>query len=311
MTVLLGTSGWSYESWIGDFYPGSYQDKKKQWLEYYGGFFPTVEEARPSFNLPDHKVVDSWIRKTSDLEHFELSLIIPHYISHHLLTAGEMEKMEKALDEFEERVMAPLYLNQRLGMVLLELSPFYKFSKKNLMKLVKALDFLKYLSYNYSVEFQDTSWLNINHDGLRDEVNYNLRERSISPCVVDGENFPFIMDTRSENVYFKLYGRNREAWEDWLLKKSVGSGQLFNYNYSESELRDIADKLEYSEGRTVRVYFKNHPQGQAPENARSLARLLELPPVQGGNWDELRTAKMEEAEEMARHEVQTTFDDFE
>lgn len=306
MSILLGTSGWSYDSWVGSFYPESYREKKGMWLQHYAHFFPTVELASTSFKTPDSKVVDSWIKKTSTLEKFEFSLVLPYYISQHLLPTGDVERIQRALDEFEEKVMAPLYMNDRLGMVLFELSHHYTYDESNFRKLVMVLDLFKYLSYNYAVEFQDISWLNANHDNLRENVIYHLKERNISLCMIDGENFPFIPDVYSENIYFKLYGRNKEAWEK-VKRQVVSSQELFDYDYSDDELKGIARKIGSNEGKTVRAYFKNHTDGQAPKNAMRLAKTMELP-----FHKEKLGQENGEAWSLSgkKHDRQTRFDDF-
>jgi len=308
MTVLLGTSGWSYDSWVGSFYPESYAEKKQRWLEHYARFFPTVELVSTAFKMPGTGIVDSWIKKTNDFEKFEFSLVIPHYISHHLLSTGNMEKTRKALDEFEENVMARLYMKDRLGMVLFELSYRYAYEEKNYRKLVKVMDLFKYLSYNYAIEFQNRSWLNADHDDLRDNILYHLRERNIALCVVDGENFPFIPDIHSENIYFKLYGRNKEAWEK-VKQQSVSSSELFDYSYTESELNGIVKRIGPHEGKTVRIYFKNHEGGQAPRDARRLAAIMGLSDYDG---KQRPGTGPEEARPYWKrnHDGQTRFDDF-
>ena len=318
MRLLVGTSGWSYDSWVGRFYPESYRENRRDWLEYYTRFFSTVEVASTSFQIPPRKVVDSWIRKTSTLDSFEFSLVIPHNISHHLLGAGKMDRIRKGLNQFEEEVMAPLYLNDRLGMVLLELSPFFEYSKKTLHRLVEVLEFFKYLSYNYGVEFLDKSWLNSNHDGLRDNVRYHLKERGIALCMVDGENFPFIPDTHSEELCLKLYGRNKLAWKK-AKQHHVPSSELFDYRYSESELEGIATRLERYQGKRLRAYFKNHEGAQAVEDARSLERLFGLEDKDGHHQQEgiesdsdevLELEGQDELPQRSSRERQTHFEDF-
>jgi len=43
MAALIGCSGWSYDDWVGRFYPSDLAKKKGEWLSYYSRFFSTVE----------------------------------------------------------------------------------------------------------------------------------------------------------------------------------------------------------------------------------------------------------------------------
>jgi uncharacterized protein YecE (DUF72 family) len=41
--ILVGCSGWSYDDWVGRFYPIELAKKKGDWFAYYAQFFDTVE----------------------------------------------------------------------------------------------------------------------------------------------------------------------------------------------------------------------------------------------------------------------------
>ncbi|MCX8126752.1 MAG: DUF72 domain-containing protein, partial [Dehalococcoidia bacterium] len=41
MKYRIGTSGWHYSHWLGNFYPADLP--RPRWLEYYAGTFDTVE----------------------------------------------------------------------------------------------------------------------------------------------------------------------------------------------------------------------------------------------------------------------------
>gem|GEM_PF-3567549 len=38
MTILVGCSGWSYDDWVGAFYPVELAKKKGEWFDYYAQF---------------------------------------------------------------------------------------------------------------------------------------------------------------------------------------------------------------------------------------------------------------------------------
>lgn len=47
MTILIGTSGFSYDDWVGPVYPAD--PPKTEWLRFYAQEFPTCEL---NFTLP-------------------------------------------------------------------------------------------------------------------------------------------------------------------------------------------------------------------------------------------------------------------
>jgi hypothetical protein len=43
MKISVGCSGWSYDDWVGAFYPMELANKKGEWFDYYARYFQTVE----------------------------------------------------------------------------------------------------------------------------------------------------------------------------------------------------------------------------------------------------------------------------
>jgi len=58
MTILVGTSGWTYGSWAGPFYPPGVA--KRRWLEHYAGRLPTVELNASHYRWPSDKAFTGW-----------------------------------------------------------------------------------------------------------------------------------------------------------------------------------------------------------------------------------------------------------
>lgn len=56
--ILVGTSGWSYDAWIGKFYPDDLP--KTKMLAYYAERFRTVEINNTFYRLPNPKVLSGW-----------------------------------------------------------------------------------------------------------------------------------------------------------------------------------------------------------------------------------------------------------
>src|SRR3954462_15186401 len=58
MSVLIGTSGWSYDGWRGPFYPAELA--KKGWLSWYAGRFVSTEINASFCRRPWEEAVAAW-----------------------------------------------------------------------------------------------------------------------------------------------------------------------------------------------------------------------------------------------------------
>ncbi len=59
--IRIGTSGWEYRHWAGDFYPAGLS--RDRWLEFYAREFDTVELNNPFYRLPEASVFEAWARR--------------------------------------------------------------------------------------------------------------------------------------------------------------------------------------------------------------------------------------------------------
>ncbi|NLT83863.1 DUF72 domain-containing protein, partial [Coprothermobacter proteolyticus] len=56
MELRVGTSGFSYQDWVGAVYPETL--KKTQWFDYYATVFNTVEINSSFYAIPSKKTID-------------------------------------------------------------------------------------------------------------------------------------------------------------------------------------------------------------------------------------------------------------
>jgi uncharacterized protein YecE (DUF72 family) len=80
MTILIGTSGWSDDDWVGSFYPREIANKKGEWLAYYTKYFKTVEINSTFYQPPGEFQVKYWLKKAP--KGFEYSVKMPQLITH-------------------------------------------------------------------------------------------------------------------------------------------------------------------------------------------------------------------------------------
>ena len=64
MNIKIGTSSYSYDDWLGSFYPETI--KKSQMLEYYCQFFDTVELNVTYYTIPSARTFERLVAKTPD-----------------------------------------------------------------------------------------------------------------------------------------------------------------------------------------------------------------------------------------------------
>jgi uncharacterized protein YecE (DUF72 family) len=110
--ILIGTSGWSYEHWAGDFYPPGLPARER--LAYYVSRFPTVEINATFYRLPSESMVRSWRERVPP--GFVFAVKGSRFITH----IRRLEGVDEALDLFLSRVGL---LGDGLAVVLWQLPP--------------------------------------------------------------------------------------------------------------------------------------------------------------------------------------------
>ena len=119
------------------------------------------------------------------------------------------------------------------------------------------------------VEFRHVSW-------IIEPVFALLRELGLGFCCVDQPRFakfvPPVARATSEVGYLRFHGRNSEKWwqhdEAW---------ERYNYLYDAAELGEWVEKVRAlaAETRETLVFFNNHYQAQAAQNALQFTEMLE------------------------------------
>jgi uncharacterized protein YecE (DUF72 family) len=272
VSVLIGCNGWSYEDWVGRFYPAALARKKEEWLRYYASYFPTVEVNNTFHRNPNEIMVNGWIRKGKPLKGFEYSLKMPRTVTHDAMMAMDGNKASMEATVFEETCVRMLAENGLLGTVMLQLPLTFQFGDEALRTMETVLASLETDKYRYAVEFRDRSWID---DGasLHPQASRLLSSYNVAAVKVDEVTFPPIQDTTADHAYIKLYGRERE-WSD---DEDQRIGQ--DYLYSEDELRPWAETISRLDGEVddVRVYFDNTGRARGTKNAFQLMSLLSIP----------------------------------
>lgn len=165
MKLWVGTSGYSYKPWVGNFYPERLP--AKEMLRFYASRLPAVEINNTFYRLPKESVLQSWAEQVPS--EFRFVLKASQKITH-------MKRLKDAAAEVEYFFRVATALGSNQGAMLFQLPP-------NLRKDIERLkNFLSLLPNDRAVafEFRHPSWFD-------DEVFNCLRERNCALCMADTE----------------------------------------------------------------------------------------------------------------------------
>jgi uncharacterized protein YecE (DUF72 family) len=137
--LYVGTSGFSYPSWRGGFYPE--KAKPAEFLERYSERLPSVELNTTFYDLPSEEQFRAWAEQTPS--GFRFSVKMTRRITHF----GRLEMV----GTFCERVRA---LGERLGPVLVQFPPTRPRDDGILRLLLDSLD----PALEYAFELRHESW---------------------------------------------------------------------------------------------------------------------------------------------------------
>ena len=161
--VRIGTSGYSYAEWKGNFYPEKMA--AKDMLRYYAERFPTVEINNTFYRMPKEALLAGWAEQVP--ESFTFVIKASKRITH-----------DKGLKECGE-LLAYLFgvtstLGSRLGPLLFQLPPNFKKDVPRLKSFFEEMPERR----RVAVEFRHASWFD-------DEVYETLRGQRAALCVAD------------------------------------------------------------------------------------------------------------------------------
>ena len=277
MTILVGCSGWSYDDWVGRFYPIELAGKKGEWFSYYAQFFPTVEINSTFYRPPGELQVGSWIKKARDLKGFEYSVKVPQLVTHKALVKGDAEKAIFWANSFEKTCVKPLAEASCLGGVLLQLSPYFRNEGSAIAKLKSVLDAVSHQEHNYAVEFRHRSWLDESLKEIDPSIREALLERNVANVLIDGPGLHVGTEQTADHAYLRFHGRNYDIWYKGE-KENDHRLDRYDYLYKKEQLESWVPQIKEAELKAakVRVYFNNHARSKSVKNAFLLMDLLSL-----------------------------------
>ncbi len=143
MKLHVGTSGYSYKEWKGNFYPEDLP--AKEMLSYYSRRLPAVEINNTFYRLPQPSMIENWNAQVP--ARFRFSIKATQRITH-------IKRLNNVADETKYLLETASLLEQRLGVVLFQLPPNFK---KDVERLKAFLDLLQ-PDLRTAFEFRHESW---------------------------------------------------------------------------------------------------------------------------------------------------------
>ncbi|MEW5839460.1 DUF72 domain-containing protein [Nitrososphaera sp.] len=242
-SVLLGTCGWSYQEWVGAFYPNNRVAK----LPFYARVFQTVEVDSSFYRAPSKAMVKGWERATPPS--FTFSLKVPKTVTHDKRLAGAQREFLSFLE-----VIKPLEDAGKLGCLLVQLPPSFTYEEGRRSLESFLADMPAHL--HFAVEFRHESW-------DRQESFDLLARYGVANTITDSplEFLSRPIVTAGTHSYVRWHGRGRDVW--------------FDYTYSEDELWPWVKRLDEisAKAKTTYAYFNNHYHSSAPINALQLLEM--------------------------------------
>jgi uncharacterized protein YecE (DUF72 family) len=255
--IHLGTSGYSYDDWIGPFYP--HRTKKAQMLEYYQQFFPAVELNYTYYTMP----------RPSTL--FQIRNKAPHTVFS-VKAHGSMTHERKAIrQEWRDFADALLVLadTDQLACVLFQFPYSFKCSHEQYHYLDEIIDYFD--AFRLVFEFRHTSW----HQHTTAEY---ARTRKVTLCSVDAPALPgltsSVVHPSQQLAYYRLHGRNADNWF------SGDNVTRYDYSYSDQEIKELIRNIYelLTHAADVYIFANNHPRAQAVETVTAIAEALDQTP---------------------------------
>jgi uncharacterized protein YecE (DUF72 family) len=247
--TCVGCSGWSYDGWLGHFYPSNLD--RKDFLKYYSQVFDFVEIDSSFYNPPNVFMTKRWASLTPD--NFRFTAKFPRSITHEKRLADPEKELRYLFD-----VMHPL--PTKLLALLLQLPP--SLTAKEGLKKLEALIHMLDPDFRYAIEFRHNSWFD-NEDLFKLLSDNNI-------CLVWSQlhaiQTPDVLT--SDFVYLRFIGDRSIDERDF--------GRVQKDRTKELEMwADSVDRVK-DKAKLAIVAANNHYSGFGPATANSFRKMLGL-----------------------------------
>ncbi|HJU33565.1 MAG TPA: DUF72 domain-containing protein [Nitrososphaera sp.] len=262
MQFYVGCSGWSYNGWLGHFYPATLDSK--EFLKYYSQIFDCVEIDSSFYRPPNVFMTKRWASLAPD--NFRFTAKFPRYITHEKRLS---EPRDKQLHYFFD-VMRPL--RSKMLALLLQLPPSLT-AKEGLKKLETLIHMLDD-DYRYAIEVRHRSWFD-------KKVYKMLSDNDICLAWSQLDTIQTPPELTSDFLYLRFIG-DRSIDE-----RDFGKVQKDRFK----ELKRWADEVCRLKDRAKFGFIaaNNHYAGFGPATANSFRKMVGLKEVE---WEEMKQKRL-------------------
>lgn len=246
-SLYLGTSGWSYKSWEGVFYPEG--TPSNRYLRHYMQHFRCIEIDSTFYAIPRVQTVQNWA--ASAPEGFVFCPKFPRAITHEKALQDAAIETGIFLDTMRE-------LGPHLGPLILQFE--YKFGPEHFHSLARYLEDLP-ADLEFAVEVRNRKWLTAAFYDL-------LSAHNVAVVQSDLYYMPKITQTTTDFAIIRLLGDRRKIPDEDFSKLRLDRGAQLDY---------WADRIiEYlDQGLKVFTFSNNRFEGHAPATIGRLQERIE------------------------------------
>ena len=264
----IGLTGWGDHDTL-------YEDlqRKTDKLITYASHFPIVELDATYYAIQPERNIRKWIKETP--ERFEFIVKIHQALTLHADFHDYAETRQSLFDQFKD-MLQPLMDESKLAMILVQFPPWFDCTVPNITYIRYVREQLK--DFPICVEFRHQSWFN---DQFKEETLAFLTQQRIIHAVCDepqaGQgSIPLVNRITHEKAFVRYHGRNVHGWTKKDMTDEAWRDVRYLYDYSESELQDLVNKVKVLEHKAKKIYvvFNNNSGGHAAQNAKTYQRLL-------------------------------------
>jgi uncharacterized protein YecE (DUF72 family) len=212
MSIWVGTSGFSYKEWKGIFYPPETRDTG--FLPFYASRLNGVEIDSTFYRMPTPAMLDAWTAATPSS--FRFAIKASQKITHRERLRVPSETLAYFVDLLPR-------MGERLGVVLYQLPPNFRFDATRLDAFLAALP----PNPRSALEFRHPSWFN-------DDTFKLLEERGVALCINDNDEFDSPARLTAKHTYVRLRREGyspdeRAAWKKRLSEFAAGGVEVFAF----------------------------------------------------------------------------------
>jgi uncharacterized protein YecE (DUF72 family) len=252
--IDVGTSGWKFDDWAGNFYP--LRVPRTRWLEYYAARFPVGEINSTYYRIAPASVYASIAKKTPPKFRF--------FAKVHADATHRREDPEVSI-KLLRAALEPLRAEGKLLGLLAQFPSNFRYLAESAEYLQRLRDHCGDL--RLCVEFRHRSW-------AVDEAVQQVKDFGLTWVSPDEPSLPDLMPRNfvvtSDILYVRMHGLNAAAWYN------RDAGDRYDYDYSTVELTALAKQILTLESPACHAYvmFNNCHAGKAPRNGWWLKQLL-------------------------------------